>query len=63
MCVTRTYQAQSISFLIGFFGTNFFQPVAGLGVWTSRPVFVLMVIAIILVPVAMLMWMKRRAWM
>jgi magnesium transporter len=52
-----------ISFLAGFFGMNFFQPIAPLNVWTSRLVFVLTLAAMVLMPASMYMWMRRRAWM
>jgi Mg2+ and Co2+ transporter CorA len=52
-----------ISFLAGFFGMNFFQPVAPLSAWTDRPAFVLMIVAMVMVPVGMYLWMRRRAWM
>jgi magnesium transporter len=52
-----------VSFLVGFFGTNFFQPVAPLNAWTSRPAFVLMMVAMVLVPLSIYFWMRKRAWM
>ena len=52
-----------ISFLAGFFGMNFFQPVAPLDAWTDHPAFVLMMVAVVLVPVGMYLWMRKRAWM
>jgi len=52
-----------ISFLAGFFGMNFFQPVAPLDAWTDHPAFMLTMAAVILVPVGMYLWMRRRAWM
>jgi magnesium transporter len=52
-----------VSFLAGFFGMNFFQPVASMEAWTSRPAFVLMLAAILLVPAGMVLWMRKRAWM
>jgi len=52
-----------ISFLVGFFGTNFFQPVASLNVFTDQPAFVLFLAATVLLPAGMYMWMRRRAWM
>ena len=52
-----------LSFLVGFFGMNFFQPVTPLSAWTDRPAFVLMIAAMVLVPVGMYLWMRRRAWM
>jgi magnesium transporter len=51
-----------VSFLVGFFGTNFFQPVAPLTAWTDRPAFVLMLLAMILVPAGMFLWIRKRAW-
>ncbi|MGI6207870.1 MAG: magnesium/cobalt transporter CorA [Anaerolineae bacterium] len=52
-----------ISFLTGFFGMNFFGPVAPLGEWTGGTAFVLAIALIVLTPVAMFLWMRRRAWM
>jgi magnesium transporter len=52
-----------ISFLVGFFGTNFFHPVEGLTAWTSPPAFVLVLLALVLLPVGMYLWMRSRAWM
>jgi magnesium transporter len=52
-----------VSFLVGFFGTNFFQPVAHLEAWTSFPAFVVMFLLMASVPVMMYFWMRRRAWM
>ncbi len=51
-----------ISFLTGFFGMNFFEPVAGLTTWTSRPVFWMVLSVFIGVPTSMFIWMKRRTW-
>jgi len=51
-----------ISFLTGFFGMNFFQPVARLDTWTDRPAFLLMMAVVTLVPAGMYLWMRRRAW-
>lgn len=51
-----------ISFVTGFFGMNFFEPVAGLTSWTSRIVFALTLTGMILVPVGMFRWMKKQTW-
>jgi magnesium transporter len=51
-----------LSFLAGFFGMNFFQPVVPLEVWTSRTAFALMLVAMILLPLTMAVWMHRRGW-
>jgi len=52
-----------ISFITGFFGMNFFQPVTPLKVWTDRPVFMLALAIVLLTPVGMYMWIRRRGWM
>jgi len=52
-----------LSFLVGFFGMNFFQPAVPLEAWTSPTAFALMLAAMILSPVAMAIWMQRRGWM
>jgi magnesium transporter len=51
-----------LSFLAGFFGMNFFQPAVPLEVWTSRTVFALMLVAMIVLPLTMGVWMRRRGW-
>jgi magnesium transporter len=52
-----------ITFLVGFFGTNFFQPVARLNVFTDNTAFALFMAAMILLPAGMYAWMRKRAWM
>ena len=53
-----------ISFVAGFFGMNFFQPVARTLVpWTDNPAFILMMIMVIGTPFGMFIWMRRRKWM
>jgi magnesium transporter len=52
-----------ISFLVGFFGTNFFHPVAPLGAWTDLTAFGVMFLLMVLVPILMYLWMRRRRWM
>jgi len=51
-----------ISFLTGFFGMNFFEPVAGLTAWTSRLVFLFAMGIFVTLPIGMFFWMKRRTW-
>ena len=51
-----------ISFLTGFFGMNFFEPVAGLTAWTSRIAFGLVMTVFIGLPITMFIWMRRRTW-
>lgn len=52
-----------ISFLSGFFGMNFFQPVTSLPAWTERITFFVVLGLMILIPVGMYLWMRRRRWM
>jgi magnesium transporter len=52
-----------LSFITGFFGMNFFQAVAPLDAWTGQAAFLLSLIAMVLVPVGMYLWMRKRAWM
>ena len=51
-----------ISFLTGFFGMNFFEPVAGLTLWTTRLVFGLTLSVVLIGPLGMFFWMKQRSW-
>jgi magnesium transporter len=51
-----------ISFITGFFGMNFFEPVAGLTAWTSRLAFGLAMTVFLGLPLTMFIWMKRRTW-
>ena len=51
-----------ISFLTGFFGMNFFRPVEKLDLWTSLPMFSILVLATIIFPVSMFIWMRKRGW-
>jgi magnesium transporter len=52
-----------LSFLAGFFGMNFFQATVAFEAWTGRVAFGLMIAAMILLPLAMFLWIRRRAWM
>lgn len=52
-----------ISFIAGFFGMNFFQPVTPLDVWTGFPAFIATLLMIILVPLGILLWIRKRGWM
>jgi magnesium transporter len=53
-----------ISFVAGFFGMNFFQPVSkGLIPWTNNPAFIVMMVIVVGTPVGMFFWMRRRKWM
>jgi magnesium transporter len=53
-----------ISFLAGFFGMNFFQPIAApLAKWTGLLPFIISSTIMILLPTSMLLWLRRRGWM
>ena len=52
-----------LSFVVGFFGMNFFQPVVGLDTWTGMASFVATLALTVLIPVGMFIWMRRRGWM
>ncbi len=51
-----------ITFVTGFFGMNFFEPVANLVGWTSREVFVATMAILLSFPLGMYFWMRRRTW-
>jgi magnesium transporter len=52
-----------IAFVTGFFGMNFFEPVAGLVNWTDNPAFYATLAVFILTPTGMLLWMRKRKWL
>jgi magnesium transporter len=52
-----------ISFIASFFGMNFFQPAIPLASWTRLPAFLITLLVMILTPIGMFMWMRRRRWM
>jgi magnesium transporter len=52
-----------LAFITGFFGMNFFQATLPLEAWTGKFAFVITTGLIILVPVGMYLWMRKRAWM
>jgi magnesium transporter len=53
-----------ISFLVGFYGMNFFQPTSeNLGKWTGNAAFVVMMVVVIGAPILMFTWMRQRRWM
>lgn len=52
-----------ITFITGFFGMNFFEPVAHLIGWTSQQAFSVTMSIIVGLPVAMYFWMRGRTWL
>jgi len=51
-----------ITFVTGFFGMNFFEPVAHMVGWTSKNLFLFTMGVLVLLPVGMYFWMRRRTW-
>ena len=49
-----------ISFVAGFFGMNFFQPVFESDVWTGMPVLALVLAVMVAAPIGMYLWMRHR---
>jgi magnesium transporter len=52
-----------ITFVTGFFGMNFFEPVAGLIGWTAPEAFLATLSIILSLPIIMFIWMRRRTWL
>ena len=52
-----------ISFLVSFFGMNYFAPPVLFGEWTSLPSFVATMLILILTPIGFYLWFRRRAWL
>jgi len=52
-----------ISFVVGFFGMNYFYPNVKTDVWTNLPSFLVTLVILVLFPTAMLAWVRRRGWM
>lgn len=52
-----------LSFLVGFFGMNFFQPATPLLAWTDKLAFGLTLAVMVLAPLGMYWWMRKRSWM
>lgn len=51
-----------LTFLTGYFGMNFFEPPGSLQVWTTEPLFYLTLAVILVMPLIMYLWMRRRTW-
>ncbi len=52
-----------ITFVTGFFGMNFFEPIGNLMGWTSTQVFEVTLGILLAVPIVMYIWMRRRTWL
>jgi magnesium transporter len=51
-----------LAFVTGFFGMNFFEPLGLMKEWTTTPSFYLALAIIVLLPIGMFIWMRRRTW-
>jgi magnesium transporter len=52
-----------LSFLVGFFGMNFFEPFASSPFWTSQMMLWVSLAIMIISPLTMYLWMRRHGWM
>jgi magnesium transporter len=52
-----------LAFLTGFFGMNFFEPAVSFPGWTGKVAFISLLAIMILLPMGMFLWMRKRAWM
>src|SRR6266540_5988979 len=51
-----------LTFVTGFFGMNFFEPLGLLKGWTTTQVFYVVLAINVLLPIGMYIWMRRRTW-
>lgn len=52
-----------LTFITGFFGMNFFSPSTPLDIWTGWPAFLATLTIIVITPIIMYLWIRRRGWM
>ena len=52
-----------LSFLVGFFGMNFFLPRQPVYAFMEIPVFIITLLLLLVTPILMFNWIKRRGWM
>ncbi|MBE2225444.1 MAG: magnesium/cobalt transporter CorA [Anaerolineae bacterium] len=52
-----------LTFLTGFFGMNFFQAVLPSAFWTGEAMLLLTLLAMLIIPLVMVGWMRHRSWM
>jgi magnesium transporter len=52
-----------LTFVTGFFGMNFFEPLGLMKGWTTNPVFYLTLGIVVFLPIGMYIWFRRRTWL
>jgi magnesium transporter len=52
-----------LTFLTGYFGMNFFEPLGNLREWTTELVFYITLFIITILPFIMYIWMRRHTWL
>ena len=51
-----------LTFVTGYFGMNFFEPLGMMKAWTTPLAFLIMLLITVSLPIGMYIWMRRRTW-